>query len=323
MIVLSRAFVRTHLTQEACIPLMRRAMTALSRGDTIQPLRSILRMEAGRMFGVMPGALGPRGVFGAKLVSVFPGNAEQDLQSHQGGVLLFEPEAGRPVALVHAGEVTAIRTAAASAAATDALARPDASRLAVLGCGEQGAAHIRAISQVRTLSSITVWGRSFERAKAFSERLSAETGHAIKAVDQARDAVAGADIVCTVTSSAEPVIHGAWLAPGAHVNLVGSSYAGPVEADHDLVVNSRFIADHREGVLAQGAEFLAAKAAGLIDDSHVAGEIGQVYCGDLAGRESPDQITVYKSLGHVVQDLASAQHLYERALENGVTPAEF
>jgi ornithine cyclodeaminase len=323
MIVLGRDFVRTHLTYDDCIALIREAMMALSRGETLQPLRSILRMEAGRMFGVMPGALGPRGVFGAKLVSVFPGNAEQDLQSHQGGILLFEPEAGRPVALVHAGEVTAIRTAAASAAATDALARRGASRLAVLGCGEQGAAHIEAISKIRTLSEVTVWGRSFERTQAFARRMGERTGHAVEAVEQARDAVANADIVCTVTSSADPVLLGSWLAPGTHVNLVGSSYAGPVEVDHDLVANSRFIADHRAGVLAQGAEFLAAREAGLIDDSHVVGEIGQVYAGDLTGRETPDQVTVYKSLGHVVQDLASAQHLYERALEEGVQAAEF
>ncbi len=154
--------------------------------------------------------------------------------------------------MVHAGEVTAIRTAAASAVATHRLARPDAGRLAILGYGEQARTHAHAIGKGRPLSAVTVWGRSAERAEAFAARLGAELGLPVTACADAQAAVADADIVCTVTNAAEPILLGRWVAPGTHVNLVGSSYAGPVEADDDLVVRARFIADSREGVLAQG-----------------------------------------------------------------------
>jgi ornithine cyclodeaminase/alanine dehydrogenase-like protein (mu-crystallin family) len=164
---------------------------------------------------------------------------------------------------------------------------------------------------VRRLTAVTVWGRSAERAQAFAAKMAGELGVPVSAAPSAEAAVAEADIVCTVTSAREPVLKGAWVRPGTHVNLVGSSYAGPTEADNDLVARARFIADSREGVLAQGAEFLKAKAAGLVGDAHVVGEIGEVLDGRLPGRQGPDQVTVYKSLGHIVQDLAAVQALCE------------
>jgi|SRR5579872_1526032 len=313
MLVIDRETVREQLTYPVCIPLVREAMIALSRGETRQLLRSIIPLGAGRAFGVMPGALGEGAPFGAKLISVFPENFAKGRQSHQGVVVLFDNASGEPVCIVHAGEVTAVRTAAASAVATDALARPESSRLALLGYGEQAATHARAMGHVRPIAAIDVWGRSPDRAVAFAGRMGAELGLPIRAHATAEAAVAEADIVCTVTGAREPILLGRWLKPGTHLNLVGSSAAGPVEVDDDLVVRARFIADYREGVLAQGAEFLTAKAKGLIGDDHVVGEIGQVLDGALAGRQSPNQITVYKSLGHVVQDLAAAQALYDRA----------
>lgn len=315
MRVIDQDEVRSRLTYDVCIPLVRDAMIAFSRGETRQLLRSIISLDDGRMFGIMPGALGERAVFGAKLISVFPENFARGLQSHQGVVVLFDGESGAPVCVAHAGEITAIRTAAASAVATDALARAESARLAILGYGEQAITHAHAVSRVRRLEAITVWGRAPERAAAAAARIEAELKVPTFAASTARNAVQGADIVCTVSSASEPILEGAWLAPGAHVNLVGSSYAGPSEADHDVVVRSRFIADSREGVLAQGSEFLRAKAAGLVGDAHVVGEIGQVLGGDLPGRQSPDQITVYKSLGHIVQDLAAAQALYAQGQE--------
>jgi ornithine cyclodeaminase len=261
----------------------------------------------------MPGAMGAHGAFGAKLISVFHENFAKGIQSHQGLVILFDPESGAPVCVVHAGEITAIRTAAASAVATDALARKDARRLALLGYGEQAATHARAIGKVRDIESIVVWGRSHDRARAFAERMQAELGLPAAAAASVKDAVAKADIVCTVTTASEPILKGEWVRPGTHLNLVGSGLAGPVEVDNDLVVRSRFIADSREGVLSQGAEFLRAKAAGLIGDDHIVAEIGQVLAGEIVGRRSAEEITVYKSLGHVVQDLASAWALYSQA----------
>jgi ornithine cyclodeaminase/alanine dehydrogenase-like protein (mu-crystallin family) len=309
---IDRDEVARRLTYEVCIPIVRDAMIAFSRGETKQLLRSIITLSEGRFFGVMPGAMGAHAAFGAKLISVFHGNFARGIPSHQGLVVLFDPESGAPVCVLDAGEITAIRTAAASAVATDVLARTDSRRLALLGYGEQAATHARAISKVRKLESIVVWGRSPERARAFAERMHAELALPIAAAGTVREAVAEADIICTITSAAEPILKGNWVRPGTHLNLVGSSYAGPTEVDTDLVLRSRFIADSREGVLQQGAEFLRAKQAGLIGDEHIVGEIGEVLLGKIEGRRSAEEITAYKSLGHVVQDLASAWWLYSR-----------
>lgn len=309
---ISREEISRRLTYEVCIPIVRRAMIAFSKGETKQLLRSIITLSDGRLFGVMPGALGAHAAFGAKLISVFHGNFARGVQSHQGLVVLFEPENGVPVCVLDAGEITAIRTAAASAVATDALARKDSRRLALLGYGEQAQTHARAISKIRNLESIFVWGRSPERAQAFARTTQAELSIPVVAAGDVQTAVSEADIICTVTSAPEPILKGAWVRPGTHLNLVGSSHAGPSEVDNDLVVRSRFIADSREGVLNQGAEFLRAKKALLIGDDHIVAEIGQVLAGEIAGRRSPDEITVYKSLGHIVQDLASAWALYSQ-----------
>ena len=302
MKVIGAEEVARRLSYEACIPLMREAMIALSMGRTKQLLRQIIDLGGGNAFGVMPGSL-DGGPFGAKLVSVFPGNVAAGGLSHQGAVLLFDPHNGAPTAAIDAGELTAIRTAAASAAATDALARPNATRLAVLGTGEQARRHVEAIRQVRPIERVTIWGRDPAKAAALAEAMGG-----IAAANVA-EAVAEADIICTTTASPEPILFADQVPDGAHLNLVGSSRAGPAEVDEALVARVRLIADHREGVLAQGAEFLRAKAAGLVDDGHVVGEIGEVFAGTLIGRERPDQVTAYKSLGSIVQDLAAAAWL--------------
>ncbi len=307
---IDREEVARRLTYEMCIPIIRQAMIQFSRGETKQLLRSLIPLSEGRIFGIMPGAMGDHAPFGAKLISVFPENFARGIQSHQGLVILFDPETGAPVCAVHAGEITAIRTAAASAVATDALARKDARRLALLGYGEQAQTHARAIRKVRNLESIVVWGRSPERAQAFARRMQMEFRLLVTPAATVREAVADADVICAVTSAPEPILMGDWVRPGTHVNVVGSGYAGPAEVDNDLVVRSRFIVDSREGVLHQGAEFLRAKQAGLIGDDHIVAEIGEVLAGMIEGRRSAEEITVYKSLGHIVQDLATAWALY-------------
>lgn len=317
---ISREEISRRLTYEVCIPIVRQAMIAFSKGETKQLLRSIITLSDGRLFGVMPGAMGAHAPFGAKLISVFHGNFARGVQSHQGLVVLFEPQNGAPVCVLDAGEITAIRTAAASAVATDVLARTDSRRLALLGYGEQAQTHARAISKIRNLESIVVWGRSPERAQAFARTMQTELSIPVTAAADVQSAVSEADIICTVTSAAEPILKGAWVRPGTHLNVVGSSHAGPSEVDNDLVVRSRFIADSREGVLNQGAEFLRAKKAGLIGDDHIVAEIGQVLAGEIAGRRSPDEITVYKSLGHIVQDLASAWALFSQRDDKPPTP---
>jgi len=309
---IDREEVTRRLSYEMCIPIVRDAMIAFSMGETKQLLRSIIPLSEGRLFGIMPGAMGAHAPFGAKLISVFHENFARGIQSHQGLVILFDPETGAPVCAVHAGEITAIRTAAASAVATDVLALKGARRLALLGYGEQATTHARAMQKIRPLESIVVWGRSRDRAHTFAERIQAELAVPVTAAGGVREAVAEADIICTVTSAPEPILKGEWVRPGTHLNLVGSGYAGPAEVDSALVIRSRFIADSREGVLNQGAEFLRAKAAGLVSDEHIVAEIGQVLAGEIEGRRSAEEITVYKSLGHVVQDLASAWALYSQ-----------
>lgn len=317
MIIISQAEVREHLSYERCIPLMRAAMIALSRGETKQLLRQIIDLKDGRAFGVMPGAMAADGAFGAKLISVFPENFAKGVQSHQGVVTLFDANDGSVAAILHAGEITRIRTAAASAAATDALARPNASRLAILGYGEQAESHAEAISHVRVLREIVIWGRDAAKAEALARKLEHELNLPARAAADVEVAVAQADIICTTTAAPEPILRGAWIAPGAHINAVGSSRAGPSEIDDDLVARARFVADYRPGVLAQGAEVLRAKASGRIGDDHVIGEIGDVFDGKLIARTSDDDVTLYKSLGHIVQDLASATALTADARKFG------
>jgi ornithine cyclodeaminase/alanine dehydrogenase-like protein (mu-crystallin family) len=309
---IDREEVARRLTYDICIPLMRDAMIAFSAGETRQLLRSIIPLADGHLFGIMPGALAVDKPFGAKLLSIFQENVAQGRQSHQGVIVLFEPHAGTPVSIVHAGEVTAIRTAAASAVATDALARNDAKYLTILGTGEQAITHARAISKVRVFESILLWGRSPERARAVAAKLQPELNTPIIAAPTVQQAVAQADIICTLTAATEPILQSEWVQPGTHINLVGSSHAGPTEIDSALVARARFFADSREGVLQQGAEFLRAKQAGLIGDSHILAEIGHVLAGKAEGRRTGDEVTIYKSLGHIVQDLASAWWLYSQ-----------
>jgi ornithine cyclodeaminase/alanine dehydrogenase-like protein (mu-crystallin family) len=308
LIVLDAAAVRRLLTVSAAITPVREAMIALSSDRVRQLLRSFIALDVGKTFAIMPAALLDAQVFGAKLVSVF--NDGQGRKAHEGVVVLFDGVGGAPVCVADAGEVTAIRTAAASAVATDALARPDADRLAILGIGRQAAAHIEAIALVRPLSSVIVWGRDAERARAFAEEMAARTGLKVEVAPGVQAAVAEASIVCTVSAAVDPILRGAWVAPGTHVNVVGSSGPMAAEIDGELVQASRFIVDHREHALAHGGEFLRAKAEGLVGDEAIAAEIGEVLAGQTPGRQNADQTTVYKSLGHAAQDLAVTAWLY-------------
>jgi ornithine cyclodeaminase/alanine dehydrogenase-like protein (mu-crystallin family) len=308
MILIDEAEVKARLDHASCIALMRPAMIALAEGKTRQLLRGIIDLDdRGNMFGVMPGAMDGAS-FGAKLISIFPASAAEG-KSHQGAILLFDGATGAPSAVIDAGEVTAIRTACASAAATDALARPDAKRLAIFGTGEQAWQHALAIPHVRPVEDVIVWGRDPDKAAALAARIAGALAIPVRVAATPAEAAAQADILCLTTGAAEPILHSAEVADGTHINLVGSSRPGPVEIDDALVVRSRFVPDHREGVLAQGAEYLRAKAAGLVDESHVLPEIGHVFAGTAEGRRSPDEVTIYKSLGSIVQDLACADWL--------------
>lgn len=306
------AEVEELLDYPGCIEAVRRAMIALSSGERPQPLRQIFTVGKNEMFGTMPGELQALSTFGAKLVSVFGDPDRLGRSRHQGVVVAYDGKTGAVSCIADAEPITQIRTGCASAVATDALARADAGVLAIFGTGIQAEAHLRAVPLVRPFREILLWGRSEDRTQAFSERMSEEFGREIIPVLDGQEAASRADVICTVTSSAEPVLLGAWVKPGTHINLVGSSYAGPVEVDTELVAKARYFADYRPGVLAQSAELAIAREAGVVDDTHVVGEIGEVLAGTIPGRESETQITIYKSLGHVAQDLASAAYLNER-----------
>lgn len=303
--------IRQTLSYEACIEVMRAAMARLSTGHTQQMLRQILPLGDGRMFGIMGGTLGPDGAFGSKLVSVTPHRAYDGAPSHQGAVVIFDPSTGAPLCQLEAGIITAIRTASASAMATDALARKDAHVLAILGTGEQAWHHACALPFVRPFDNIRIWGRSQDKAEALAEKVRKQTGVVCAAYSEVATAVAGADVICTVTGAADPILNAAMVKPGAHLNVVGSSFDGPREIDDTLVSAARYFADSRASVLAQGSELRHAIASGAVTETHLLGEIGEVVLGTVPGRTSPDAITLYKSLGHIVQDIASGYHVYQ------------
>jgi len=307
------AEVARWLDWAGCIAALREAMAGLSAEGREQPLRSITALEPGQLFALMPGVAPGVTGFGAKVLSVFDDPARPGRSRHRGAVLLFDRASGEPLCLADAHEITRIRTACASAVATDALARADARVLAIFGTGTQAESHAHALRLVRRFERVRVWGRSLENARALAARLAAATGDDVRAVADPAEAAGEADVICTTTGSATPVLRHAWLKPGTHVNAVGSSFPGPVEVDEALVVASRYVADSRRSVLAAAAEFLKAREAGLIGESHIVAEIGEVLLGRVAGRQHDAQLTLYKSLGHVVQDLAAAAYVHRRA----------
>ncbi|HEY2706675.1 MAG TPA: ornithine cyclodeaminase family protein [Caulobacteraceae bacterium] len=300
------------LPMAACIELMRTTMIAVSEGRARVPLRSVTPVSGGGLMAMMPGYLAEPECFGIKLLSLFPGNPAAGLSSHLGLVLLFEPEHGQPVAMLDAAELTAIRTAAVSGLATQLLAREDAGDLAILGSGEQAHSHLAAMRAVRQVRRVRVWSRNPDHAKSFAE------AEQIEAVASAEAAVTGADIVCTVTGAADPILQGDWIAPGAHVNAVGASRIASAEVDTAAVAKARYFVDFRESALNEAGELKCAIDAGAVTLAHIAGEIGEVASGAVAGRQHAEQITLFKSLGIAAEDLAAAHYVLEAARARGV-----
>ncbi len=304
---------------DVCIDLMAAALMTLGRGDAINPLRNGIRLpnDLG-ILGMMPGYMAQPHTFGLKVVSVFPGNHGTEYDSHQGVVVLFELEHGCPAAILDASEITAIRTAAATGVATRLLAREDASDLAILGSGVQAGTHLEAMRVVRDIARVRVYSPNTERLERFVTEARERHGIDVTATSAAQAAVDGADIICTTTSAREPVLLGDWIAPGSHINAVGSSVRFTRELDTDAVVRSRLFVDRLESTLNEAGDFLFPKQEGAIDDDHIVGEIGDILLGKLAGRESLEEITLFKSLGLAVEDLAAAHYVYKRAEAEGV-----
>jgi ornithine cyclodeaminase/alanine dehydrogenase-like protein (mu-crystallin family) len=293
-----------------CIDVVEAAMAAVSQGKANLPLRWLMPLDGGNAMGIMPGGLESPHIHGIKLVSLYPDNPKRGMSSHQGVILLFDSDDGRPIAAVDGASVTAQRTAAASAAATRALARSDARVLAILGAGEQADHHLPAHLAVRPFDEVRVWTRTFSNAQAFAQRHSSVAP--TRAVATAHEAVAGADVIVTATASPTSILSGEWLEPGQHVNLVGASLASAREIDDEGIARGRFFVDTLAGAKAQAGEYIGALNAGVIGESHVIGEIGQVYDRTLPGRVNRADITIYKSLGIAAQDLAAAHAIFMR-----------
>lgn len=310
--------VHEQFEMRAAVPLMREALTTLARGDAVLPLRSMVKLpDKSGILGLMPGYLGAPQSFGLKVVTVMPGNHGTAYESHQGVVMLFGVAHGEPLAVIDASAITEIRTAAVSGAVTQALARPEAGDLAILGSGAQARSHLAAMAVARKLRRVRVWSRTPANAARFAREQGPRHGVAIEVCADAAAAVRGADLVCTTTSASTPVLEGEWLSPGAHVNAVGACFANSRELDANAVARSRFFTDRRESCLAEAGDFRLARDEGAITEAHLLGEVGDVFAGKLAGRLSAGDITVFESLGIAVEDLASAHHLLQRARATG------
>lgn len=301
------------LDMPGCIGAVREAMARLSADGTAQPLRAVIEPGPGRMFALMPGCLVAPGGFGAKLLSIVEDPARPGRSRHLGIVVLFDRDSGAVRCTGDAESITAIRTAAASAVATAAMARPDARTAAIFGTGEQARSHVRAMATIRSFDEIAIWGRSEAAGRELIAELQPDLTVPLRFEPDPRAAAAGADVICTVTGAVTPILRSEWVRKGMHINVVGSGFAGPVEVDSALVARAWYIADSRHSALSAAAEFLAAKAAGLIADDHIRGEIGDVLNGTVTGRPDDEVVTIYKSLGHVVQDLAAMAYVDERA----------
>jgi alanine dehydrogenase len=305
------------LPMEECIEVMEKMFRSLAAGECLQPLRNIMRLPDGSgVLGMMPGLTAKLGVMGIKVITVFHANSQSGLPSHQGIVMLFDAKHGQPLMLFDALEITAIRTAAASAVATKLLAREASSTLAIIGSGEQAKRHIEAILLVRNIKNINIWSRNEKNAKQLVNELSGKYKLPIHVKKNVQQAVEHADIICTVTASKEPVVLGDWISAGTHINAVGSSTAAARELDTAAVVKSKLFADCYESLFNEAGDFLIPKKEGAVNDEHVKAEIGEVLSGTKKGRENEDEITVFKSLGIAAEDIFSAYHIYEKINAN-------
>jgi ornithine cyclodeaminase len=310
--------VRALLPMNECIGVMEEALRMLAGGDALLPLRTMMLLP-GRpdLMGLMPSYLGGIHSVGVKVICAFPSNQGTRYDSHQGVVLLFDSEHGLLRAVVDGTAVTAIRTAAVSGVATKLLAREDAGDLAIIGAGTQASTHLAAMLEVRRIRRVRVYSDPIEGARRYAERESQRHGISVEVAPSAEAAVRGADVICTVTTSDQPVLLGEWLSPGAHINAVGAFQPTTRELDTTAVVRARMYVDRLESTLNEAGDFLIPRSEGAIGDDHIAGEIGQVLVGDVGGRRTPDEITLFKSLGIAVEDLAAANHILKKAAVTG------
>lgn len=313
MLVLNQEEVERLLDMEGCIAAMEGALAALARGEVHVPLRFVMRPgDEPSLLGLMPAhRAGGTPLYSLKTVAVFPDNPKRGLDAHQGTVTLFDGETGEVRVLMNASAITAIRTAAVSAVATRLLARKDARVLGILGAGVQARSHLEALPLVRNFDTVRIFSRTLDHAQALAAQVGAE------AVDTAEEAVRDAEVVVTATSSAEPVLAREWLKPGAHLNAIGGRPPQMTELDTATIADSAFYVDRRESAEAEAGDYRAAVESGAIGPDHIRAELGELVIGVKPGRSSEEEITVFRSLGLAVEDLAAAEYVARRARETG------
>jgi ornithine cyclodeaminase len=320
VLVLGHEDIHAVLAVDECEREMASALVAHARGEAYMPLRSIVVPPgAPGVMGLMPAwsavADHGRGLFAVKSLCLIPANPGRGLDAHQGTVTLFDGETGVPTAILDASAVTEIRTAAVTAVATRTLSREDSSVLAILGAGVQARSHLKALASVRDWDQARVYAPTAAHAQA----VVADSPLPTSAAASARDAVEGADVVIVATSSRSPVLEFAWLAHGAHVNAIGASAPSAWEIDIDTVAAAALFCDSRESLRAEAGEYLEAVRLGAISgEDHVRGELGEVLAGAVAGRTDPGELTLFRSLGIAVQDLAASVLAVRRARERGI-----
>ena len=314
VLVLSEHDVRHLLDMESCVEAMEEVLASLARGELFQPLRSVARPPgAAGLIGLMPAhRRGESAAYALKEIVVTPDNPARGLDAHQGAVLLHDGKTGQLLAVLNASPVTEIRTAAVSAVATRALARADTERVAILGAGVQARAHAHAMRAVLDDPEIRIWARNLDAA----EQLASEVEATVSPSPDA--ALFGAEVVCTTTSAREPIVEHRWLAPGAHINAVGSSIPTTRELETETVAASSLFVDRRESTVNESGDYLLALAEGAIAPDHIKAELGEVLVGMHPGREREDELTLFKSLGIAVEDLAAAELVVRRAREQDV-----
>jgi alanine dehydrogenase len=312
------------LPMKECIETMADAFRALAIGEAQLPLRQVIPLpNSPNLLALMPGQLGSvtrerhRSSIGAKVITVFPGNDATPLDSHLGVVLLFEADTGTLLAIIDASSVTAMRTAAVSGLATRLLSNPEAGDLAILGAGVQAMTHLDAMRCVRPIRRVRIWSRSPERRARFVEKARQQFGISVEPSATVEMCVEGADIICTVTASRQPVLEGTWIAEGAHINAVGAALPTARELDSATVAKSRLYVDRRESALAEAGDILIPIAEGVISADHIRGELGEVLLGVVPARGSPGEVTLFKSLGLAIEDLAAARLIYEKGVALG------
>jgi alanine dehydrogenase len=318
-LLLTEADVRAVLPMDDLIDAMQAALVQFAGGEVRQPLRTVLDVGPQKaFFGVMPAYIPSPAALGTKLVSVFAANVDKDLPTHLATILLHDPLTGELLALVDGRFITEARTAAVSAVSTRLLAKEDAGTLAIVGSGVQARSHLEAISRVRRLRDIRVWSRDAGRRASFAQEMQPHVAAPVSAASSAEAALAGADIIVLATASREPVVRGEWVADGAHVCAVGACRPDQREMDTALVRRARLFVDSRIGALAEAGDIVIPMREGAVDAGHIAGELGELAAGRVDGRQTSDQVTVFKSLGMAVEDVAAAHLAYTRASELGL-----